>query len=197
MAAPKKLPRVLTDDEAKALIDVFNLRYDAGVKNRCLVRVMLEAGLRVSEAVSLRPAALDMQSCRLVVKDGKGGKDRVLWISEDLRDLVGRWKACRPESSWLFPTRTGSKTSPRSVRRTVKTYAHKAAIVNADEISPHTLRHTFATRLLRRSGNIRMVQKALGHSDLSTTMLYTHIVDDELEDAMKQMAVGPRLEEHA
>ena len=139
MAVPKKLPRVLTDDEAKALIDVFNLRYDAGVKNRCLVRVMLEAGLRVSEAVSLRPAALDMQSCRLVVKDGKGGKDRVLWISEDLRDLVGRWKARRPESTWLFPTRTGNKTSPRSLRRTVKTYAHKAAIVNADEISPHTL----------------------------------------------------------
>lgn len=197
MTVPKKLPRVLTDDEAKALIDVFNLRYDAGVKNRCLVRVMLEAGLRVSEAVSLRPAALDMQSCRLVVKDGKGGRDRVLWISEDLRDLVGRWKACRPESTWLFPTRTAKKTSPRSVRRTVKTYAHKAAIVNADEISPHTLRHTFATRLLRRSGNIRMVQKALGHSDLSTTMLYTHIVDDELEDAMKNMAVAAELEEHA
>jgi site-specific recombinase XerD len=195
MAVPKKLPRVLTDDEAHRLVDVFNLRYDAGVKNRCLVRLMLEAGLRVSEAVSLRPAALDMQSCRLVVKDGKGGKDRVLWISEDLRDLVGRWKACRPESTWLFPTRTAKKTSPRSVRRTVKTYAHKAAIVNADEISPHTLRHTFATRLLRRTGNIRMVQKALGHSDLSTTMLYTHIVDDELEDAMKNMAVAAELEE--
>ena len=195
MAVPKKLPRVLTDDEAKALIDVFNLRYDAGVKNRCLVRVMLEAGLRVSEAVSLRPAALEMQSCRLIVKDGKGGKDRVLWISEGLRDLVGQWKELRPASKWLFPTRTGNKTSPRSVRRTVKTYAHKAAIVNADEISPHTLRHTFATRLLRRTGNIRMVQKALGHSDLSTTMLYTHIVDDELEDAMKNMAVAADLEE--
>jgi len=190
MAPPKKLPRVLTDAEARALVDVFNLRWDAGVKNRCLVRLMLEAGLRVSEVTSLRPADLDMQSCRLVVKDGKGGKDRVLWISEGLRDLVGEWKARRPESRWLFPTRTGNKTSPRSVRRTVKTYAHKAAIVNADEISPHTLRHTFATRLLRRSGNIRMVQKALGHSDLSTTMLYTHIVDDELEDAMKRMAVA-------
>ena len=190
MPAPKKLPRVLTDPEARALIEAFNPRYDAGVKNRCLVRLMLEAGLRVSEVVSLRPADLDMQSCRLLVKDGKGGKDRGLWISEDLRDRVGEWKARRAESDWLFPTRTGKKTSPRSVRRTVKTYAHRAALVNADEISPHTLRHTFATRLLRRSGNIRMVQKALGHADLSTTMLYTHIVDDELEDAMKQMAVA-------
>jgi len=195
VASPQKLPRVLTDDEAKSLVDVFNLRYDAGVKNRCLVRLMLEAGLRVSEACSLRPADLDMQSCRLVIKDGKGGKDRVLWISEDLRDLVGEWKARRPNSRWMFPTRTGKKTSPRSVRRTVKTYAGKADIVHADEISPHTLRHTFATRLLRRSGNIRMVQKALGHSDLSTTMLYTHIVDDELEDAMKRMAVAVDLEE--
>jgi len=190
MSAPKKLPRVLTDPEARALIEAFNPRYDAGVKNRCLVRLMLEAGLRVSEVVGLKPADLDMQSCRLLVKDGKGGKDRVLWISEDLRDRVGEWKARRPKSDWLFPTRTGQKTSPRSVRRTVKTYSHRAALVNADEISPHTLRHTFATRLLRRSGNIRMVQKALGHADLSTTMLYTHIVDDELEDAMKQMAVA-------
>jgi site-specific recombinase XerD len=67
----------------------------------------------------------------------------------------------------------------------VKTYAEKAGISWAEDVSPHTLRHTFATRLLGRTGNIRLVQKALGHSDLSTTMIYTHIVDEELELAMK------------
>jgi site-specific recombinase XerD len=71
------------------------------------------------------------------------------------------------------------------LRRSVKRYAKKAEIAEIDRVSPHTLRHTFATRLLRETGNIRKVQKALGHSDLSTTMLYTHVVDSELEEAMK------------
>ena len=71
------------------------------------------------------------------------------------------------------------------LRRSVKRYARKADIEEVDRVSPHTLRHTFATRLYRETGDIRMVQKALGHSGLSTTMIYTHVVDEELEGAMK------------
>lgn len=184
----RKLPKVLEEHEAQSLKEMFNTRYDSGLKNLCMVRLMLEAGLRVSEVCKLRPRHLDMMSCKLEVKDGKGSKDRNLWISEGLRDLVGQWLERRPDSEWLFPTRTGSQTNPRSIRRTVKNYAQKAGIKGAGEISPHTLRHTFATDLLRKTGNIRMVQKALGHADLSTTMIYTHIVDDELESALKAMA---------
>lgn len=185
----RKLPKVLDEDEAAALKGVFNTRYDSGVKNLCMVRLMLETGLRVSEVCNLQPGDLNMTTCKLHIRDGKGGKDRVLWVSEDLRDLVGEWLKCRPaDSDWLFPTRTGNETNPRSIRRTVKNYADKAGISWADSVSPHTLRHTFATNLLRRTGNIRLVQKALGHADLSTTMIYTHIVDDELEDALKGMA---------
>jgi len=166
---------------------VFNLRYDAGVKNRAMVRMMLAVGLRVSEVCQLRRADIDMNACSVTIRDGKGGKDRKLWMPEGLRDLVGRWLGRRPQTGegWLFPTRTGRKTSPRSVRRTVKTYAERAGIDWFEDVSPHTLRHTFATNLLSRTGNIRLVQKALGHTDLSTTMIYTHIVDDELEAAMK------------
>jgi site-specific recombinase XerD len=85
----------------------------------------------------------------------------------------------------MFPTREGGRGTPRSVRRTVKTYADRAGSSWAKDVSPHTLRHSFATRLFCRTGNTRLVQKALGHSDLSTTMIYIHIVGEELESAMK------------
>lgn len=186
----RDIPKVLDDDEAADLVDVFNTRYDSGVKNRAMVRMMLEVGLRVSELCELKTGDVDMTACRVTVRDGKGGKDRQLWMPEDLRDLVDEWLERRPEADddWLFPTRNGTRTNPRSVRRTVKNYAEKAGIDWYEDVSPHTLRHTFATDLLRRTGNIRLVQKALGHADLSTTMIYTHIVDDELEAAMKGVA---------
>jgi site-specific recombinase XerD len=186
----RDLPEVLDDDEQDALVDVFNTRYDSGVKNRCMVRLMLETGLRVSEVCKLRRADVDLESCRLRVRDGKGEKDRQLWFPEDLADELGEWLERRTETDegWLFPTRNGTETTPRSIRRTVKRYAEKAGIDWHEDVSPHTLRHTFATNLLRRTGNIRLVQKALGHADLSTTMIYTHIVDDELEAAMKGAA---------
>lgn len=188
----RNIPKVLNDDEAAALVDVFNTRYDSGLKNKAMVRFMLEDGLRVSEVCNLTLADIDMTTCRVTIRDGKGGKDRQVWMPDDLRDLVGEWLERRPETAdgepdWLFPTRNGTRTDPRSVRRTVKTYAEKAGIDWFDDVSPHTLRHTFATNLLRETGNIRLVQKALGHSDVSTTMIYTHIVDEELEDAMKNL----------
>jgi len=186
----RDLPEVLDDDEQDALVDVFNTRYDSGVKNRVMVRLMLETGLRVSELCDLRRTDVDLETCRLRVRDGKGDKDRQLWFPEDLADELLEWLDRRPETDerWMFPTRNGTRTNPRSIRRTVKTYAEKGGIRWHEDVSPHTLRHTFATNLLRRTGNIRLVQKALGHADLSTTMVYTHIVDDELEAAMKGAA---------
>jgi integrase/recombinase XerD len=183
----RRLPKFLDTEEKRKLISVFNTRYDSGMKNLCMVRLMLETGLRVSELCALRVRELNMATCQLDVRDGKGGKDRTLWVSHELRDLVGEWLERRPDGEWLFPTRTGRQTSARSVRRTVKHYAEKAGVEWAEDVSPHTLRHTFATDLLRRTGNLRLVQKALGHSDISTTQIYTHVVDEELESAMKGM----------
>ncbi len=186
MARPKRLPKVLTDDEQRVLVSQPNPRYLSGLRNRCLLRVMLEAGLRASELTHLRPEHLDMRTCRLVVREGKGAKDRVLWISDDLRDLVGRWLERRPSSPWLFPTRGGGQLDTRYLRTMVKHYAVKAGVSEAERVSPHVLRHTFATDLLRETKNIILVQKALGHSDVSTTMVYTHVHDDELEAALRR-----------
>jgi site-specific recombinase XerD len=148
--------------------------------------VGLEAGLRAGELVALKPERLDMLTCRLVVREGKGAKDRVLWISDDLRDLIGLWLARRPVSPWLFPTSKGAQLDTRYLRTMVKQYAVKARIPEAERVSPHVLRHTFATDLLRSTKNIRLVQKALGHSDVSTTMIYTHVFDEELEEALRR-----------
>jgi len=90
-----------------------------------------------------------------------------------------------PGAGYLLPTSKETQVATSHLRRSVKRYARKAGIEEVERVSPHTLRHTFATRLYRETSNIRMVQKALGHSDLSTTMIYTHVVDEELEGAMK------------
>lgn len=186
MARPKRLPKVLTPEEQRALVAQPNPRYLSGLRNRCLLRVMLEAGLRAGEVVALRPDHLDMRTCRLLVREGKGAKDRVLWVTDDLRDLIGVWLARRPASDWLFPTRDGGQINTRYLRTMVKQYAVKAGVSEADRVTPHVLRHTFATDLLRETKNIRLVQKALGHSDVSTTMIYTHVFDEELEEALRR-----------
>lgn len=185
MSRPDKLPKILTDEETKRLLDQPNRRYFGPHRDYLFMRLMLKAGLRPSEAVSLGPDHLDMPTGKIVVREGKGAKDRTLWISNDVRDEIGEWMGRRPESEFLLPTSKGTKVDTSHLRRSVKRYAKQAEIAEVGRVSPQTLRHTFATWLLRETGNIRKVQKALGHSDISTTMIYTHVVDGELEKAMK------------
>lgn len=189
MARPDKLPRVLTEAETEALLAQPNQRYFGPCRDYLYMRLMLKAGLRASEATALQKQHVDLMSGKLMVREGKGAKDRTLWVGEDLLEELQEWTDRRTEeaesSEFLLPTRKGTEVATSHLRRSVKRYARKAGIEEVDRVSPHTLRHTFATRLYRETGNIRMVQKALGHSDLSTTMIYTHVVDEELEGAMK------------
>lgn len=186
----RSLPKVLTAEEKDELLKQLNTRYASPHRNLCMLRLMLEAGLRAGEVVSLQPDHLDMTTCRLTIREGKGAKDRTLWIGDDLRDLIGTWLQRRPASPWLFPTRHGTQVQTRYLRALVKRLARKADINEAERVSPHTLRHTFATDLYRKSSDLRLVQKALGHADVSTTMIYTHIVDEELEEAMRSVSAG-------
>jgi integrase/recombinase XerD len=189
MARPNQLPKVLTEPETSSLLDQPNQRYYGPHRDYLYMRIMLKAGLRASEAVSLQPEHIDLMSGKLMVREGKGAKDRTLWIGEELlgelRSWMDRRKSTAGDSKYLLPTSKGTKVATSHLRRSVKRYAKKAEIDDVDRVSPHTLRHTFATRLYRSAGKIRMVQKALGHSDLSTTMIYTHVVDEELETALK------------
>ena len=181
----RAIPVVLTESEQQKLLDQFNERYVTSQRNRVMFRLMLNTGLRVSAIVSLRWEDV-------MVREGKGAKDRSLWVDEGQLGELGKWKDRQVEKigglpKWVFSTlregNVGEKLTIQQVWKTLKTYAEKAGVEK--DISPHTLRHTFATDLYRETGKIRLVQKALGHADLSTTMIYTHIVDEELEGAMK------------
>ena len=182
---PKKLPRVLSADEQEQLLAEFNVRWDSALRNKALVTTMLDTGLRAGEIVALCPEHIDWRTCKLTVRQGKGSKDRTLWFGTDLRDLLTEWLERRPESEFVFGTRDGGQLQTRYLREMVKRMARKAEIPEWQRVSPHTLRHTFASDLYRETGDLRLVQQALGHSSVTTTQIYVHLADREVEHALK------------
>ena len=185
----RRIPTVLDQAEQAALLAVPNKRYPTGLRNKAMIRLMLDTGLRVSEAIDLNWSDIDLMTGKLFVRQGKGGKDRILWVRGEALDLIQLWRdrqitGCKN----VFTSLKGKALSPRYLQATVKRYAAKAGINK--RVSPHTLRHSFATDLYRESKDIRLTQKALGHADLSTTMIYTHIVDADLEAAMRGFRDG-------
>ena len=188
MARSKKLPTVLTEDEQARLLDQPNPRYPTGERNRTMLRLMLNTGLRLAEVTALKWRDLDLITGKLMVRQGKGAKGITLWVAEADIDRLRSWRErqaekCAGTCEYVFTTLQGKPLGHRYVQRMVKRYTAKAGIDK--DVSPHTLRHTFATDLYRETSKIRLVQKALGHSDLSTTMVYTHIHDPEVEEALK------------
>ena len=183
----KKIPDVLTLDEQERLLNQFNLRYITPQRNKTMIQFLLNTGLRLSEMTNLEWKDIDLMTGQVKVVEGKGLKDRILWLDEETLTMLGKWKQ-RQFKEWgksdlVFTTRTLRPLDGKAVRSMIKTYSNKAGINK--HITTHSLRHTFASDLLRDTKNIRIVQKALGHADISSTQIYTHIVDDELEEALK------------
>lgn len=195
MARTNRLPKVLTEQEQDRFIATFNKRYYSPFRNLVMCRLMLDTGLRAGETVAVKVEHLDLDTKRLIVREGKGSKDRTLWFSDEVATLLEEWlEEKHPEKSpYLFPTQEGGQLSTRYLREMVKRTAEKAEIAEWERVSPHTLRHTFATDLYRETTNLRLVQKALGHADISTTQIYTHIVDEELEEALRAFRSGDRV----
>ena len=191
MDRQQTLPKVLSDEETGSLLSEPNPRYFSPHRDYLMMRVMLKAGLRVGEATGLRPEHVDLQTGKTNVIEGKGAKDRNVWLSGEVLSEIREWESRRVNAvgdcGLLFPTQEGTQVATSHVRRSVKRYAREAGIPETHRVSPHTLRHTFATRLYKQTGDIRMVQKALGHTDVSTTMIYTHIVDEDLSSAMRSL----------
>ncbi|EOU1149007.1 tyrosine-type recombinase/integrase (plasmid) [Clostridium perfringens] len=183
----RKIPEVLTIEEQKQLLNIFNIRYFNSRRNKVMIELFLCTGLRLSEMLDLKWKDINLMSGQLKVVQGKGKKDRILWVNEDMLNILRNWKIEQSNKygvvNLVFCSRTKSRLDDKGIRKMIETYSIKAGINK--HITPHTLRHTYATDLLRETKNIRLVQKALGHADLSTTMIYTHIVDDEYEDALK------------
>jgi len=181
--------RFLEPHEVQLLLEAPNLKSLTGLRNRCVLQVMYEAGLRIGEVLALKSRDVVLDDKRIEVVRGKGGKSRTVYFrTDDLAILIDRWKSLRPKSDYLFCTirsaeGKGQPLSPTCFRITFKTYLVKAGLDQS--ITPHMLRHTCATEMLRRGVNLRVVQEALGHSWLSTTQVYTHVVNDDVRKAMQ------------
>jgi integrase/recombinase XerD len=188
----RKIPEVLTKEEQNKLLSQFNLRYPTPHRNKVMIQLILVSGLRLSEMSNLQWKSVNLMTGQLKVVQGKGKKDRVLWVDEDTIKALQDWKARQftewGKSEYVFTSRNLKQLDGKAVRKMIATYSNKAGIEK--DITTHSLRHTFGTDLLRATKNIRIVQKALGHSYISTTQIYTHIVDDELEEAMKSFRRG-------
>jgi integrase/recombinase XerD len=187
----RKLPRVLSFDEVERLLAMPDATTDAGALHGAMLHVMYASGLRVSELCALRVADLDLQR-GLVRARGKGGKQRLVPVGEVAMDHATRYvrdvrpRHARPDETVLFVSprisrRSGGRFTREGFWRMVRRYAAAAGIVPLP--SPHKLRHSFATHLLRGGADLRAVQAMLGHADLGTTEIYTHVAQDHLRAA--------------
>ena len=174
-----RLPPVLGVDEVEKLLEAPDTGNPLGLRDRALLELLYAAGLRVSEAVNLRVGDLDM-AAGLVRCLGKGERERIVPVGEEALRVLGAYlRRARPgflrgrSSRYLFLNRRGRPLTRQTVWKLLKRYARQAGINR--EITPHTLRHSFATHLLENGADLRAVQEMLGHADIVTTQIYTHL----------------------
>jgi integrase/recombinase XerD len=191
---PRALPKVLSEEGAGRLLDraaaearepPAGVSAEAAVRLHALVEVLYATGLRVSELVGL-PLAVAQRDERFFVVRGKGAKERMVPLSAKARAAMSAWLSLRAglpaqaESPFLFPARSDTGFLPRQVfARELKALAARAGLPPA-AVSPHVLRHAFASHLLQNGADLRAVQLLLGHSDISTTQIYTHVLEERL-----------------
>ncbi|ORU93591.1 MAG: site-specific tyrosine recombinase XerD [Cycloclasticus sp. symbiont of Poecilosclerida sp. N] len=186
--APKlgrPLPSSLSEKDVEALLTEPDTNAALGYRDRAMLELLYASGLRVSELVGLKLTEINFRR-GLVRVTGKGEKDRLVPIGEEalvwLQDFIAQWRLVilgERKTDFVFPTNRGSGMTRQAFWYLIKRYATKAGINSA--ISPHSLRHAFATHLLNHGADLRVVQLLLGHSDLSTTQIYTHIAKERLK----------------
>ncbi|MEJ2590566.1 MAG: site-specific tyrosine recombinase XerD [Candidatus Thiodiazotropha sp.] len=186
--APKigrPLPKSLSESEVEALLEAPELADAEGMRDRTMLEVLYATGLRVSELVGLRPEQVSLNQGVIRVV-GKGGKERLVPMGDEAQGWLERFnRGARLEllggrvCDQLFPTRRGQGMTRQAFWYRIKKHAATAGITRT--ISPHTLRHAFATHLLNHGADLRVVQLLLGHSDLSTTQIYTHVARERLQ----------------
>lgn len=186
---PKALPDTLTEQQVDDLLSAPNIDDPIECRDRCMLEVLYATGLRVTELVTLRLDQVSVQQ-GVVRVTGKGNKERLVPLGEDACDwLTTYMKVARPDllkhaTDVLFPSKRGTVMTRQTFWHRIKAYATRAGIEN--HLSPHTLRHAFATHLLNHGADLRVVQMLLGHSDLSTTQIYTHVAKERLQSIIAE-----------
>jgi integrase/recombinase XerD len=182
----RPLPDTLTEADVEALLNAPNVNDVLGCRDRCMLEVLYATGLRVSELVSLKVRQMNLRQGAIRVV-GKGSKDRLVPLGEFAEEWITRYMASSRsgllggrQSEDLFVTARGAAMTRQAFWYLIKRYALMAGI--RKPLSPHTLRHAFATHLLNHGADLRVVQMLLGHSDLSSTQIYTHVAQERLNE---------------
>lgn len=186
--ASHKLPHFLSMEEVDRL-----LRASENLKHTAILYTLYSGGLRLSEVLNLSLKDIHWDRDQIMVRGAKGKKDRSVILSQTLKDLLRHYFDTYQPRTWLFEgQQDGKPYSPRSVQQIVNRSAKKAGILK--KVTPHVLRHCFATHLLDRGTNIRYIQELLGHKDIKTTLIYTHVTTQSLEaiqSPLDQLTLGP------
>lgn len=187
---PRSLPKSLTEEDVESLLETPDINQPLGLRDRAMLEILYACGLRVSELVGLRVTEVSLSEGVIRVT-GKGSKTRLVPMGEEAVDWVARYlKEARPEilqrrlSDSLFVTQRGEAMTRQAFWYLIKRYAIKAGI--RKPLSPHVLRHAFATHLLNHGADLRVVQMLLGHADISTTQIYTHVARERLKQLHAQ-----------
>jgi len=183
IAAPERLPVVLSLEEVALL-----LAHAPGLKYRAALSIAYGCGLRVSEIANLKVADIDSARMLIRVEQGKGRKDRFAMLSPDLLDLLRQWWRVKRPRGWLFPGQQPAQPiTPRQLNRACHAAADAAKLDK--RVSMHTLRHSFATHLLERKIDIRVIQVLLGHRKLDTTAVYTRVALRTIREVTSPLAL--------
>tara|TARA_B100001057_G_scaffold332301_1_gene332672 strand:+ start:363 stop:1280 length:918 start_codon:yes stop_codon:yes gene_type:complete len=197
---PKPLPKTITLEEVDALLKVAksqgNTEFERA-RNKCLMEVLYASGMRITELMSL-PVASARGRPKMILIKGKGSKERLVPLSPPAIEALEQWINFRDEkenqsiksglkrSSFLFPSNSKNGYLTRNwFFNKIKSWAIEAG-VKSENVSPHTIRHAFATHLLSNGADLRVIQTLLGHSDITTTEIYTHIVNDKLKSTLEE-----------
>src|ERR1700752_2925400 len=193
IAMPKigrSLPKSLTEEGVEAVLGAPEIADPLGHRDRSMLEVLYATGLRVSELVNLKSSQVNMNQGVLRIV-GKGDRDRLIPLGEEAVSWLQKFISgprleilLERQTEYLFPTRRGDRMTRQAFWHIIKRYAQKAGVQKA--LSPHTLRHAFATHLLNHGADLRVVQMLLGHSDLSTTQIYTHVARERMKELHAQ-----------
>ena len=195
MSRIKKLPVILEHEEAEALLRIPNKKYLPGLRNRAIIALMLNMGLRVSEVVNLKPGNDNLTKSKIRIVSGKGGIDRDLSIPLNTSEYLKAWKDTKPPGTeyffcivkkvpeGYFETKIGNKLTVRGIQVWIKRYAVRAGITK--NVSPHTLRHTYATMFYKQTKDLETLRMILGHSDISTTQIYITLANIDVENGIQ------------
>lgn len=196
--APKKpfhLPTLISLEEVEALLDAPNIEKDDELRDRAMLELMYASGLRVSELLNVKRGDVDLK-LNIVTVMGKGGKQRKIPFGEYASDYIAKYindvrsRNINSKSSYLFLSKYGEPLSRQYFFKQIKKYAMIAGIKG--NISPHTLRHCFATHLLNNGADLRVVQEMLGHSNIATTQIYTHVTSKRIVEAYNALMQSKR-----